>query len=85
MLGAEVVHDITSMSIYVGLDVSDKTTHVCVVDAVGKVLRRHVVAGCCSNVEARTGDRPLAGVARLQPCAAWTTPLPQSIRRKTCG
>lgn len=32
------------MSIYAGLDVSDKTTHICVVDADGKVLRRDVLA-----------------------------------------
>lgn len=32
------------MSIYAGLDVSDKTTHICVVDIDGKVLRRDVVA-----------------------------------------
>nr|WP_081984494.1 transposase [Sphingomonas sp. 35-24ZXX] len=32
------------MTIYAGLDVSDKTTHICVVDADGKVLRRDVVA-----------------------------------------
>jgi transposase len=32
------------MSIYAGLDVSDKTTHICVVDVEGKVLRRDVVA-----------------------------------------
>lgn len=32
------------MSIYAGLDVSDKTTHICVVEADGKVLRRDVVA-----------------------------------------
>jgi transposase len=32
------------MSIYAGLDVSDKTTHICVVDTDGKVLRRDVVA-----------------------------------------
>lgn len=32
------------MSIYAGLDVSDKTTHICVVDDEGKVLRRDVVA-----------------------------------------
>jgi hypothetical protein len=31
------------MSIYAGLDVSDKTTHICVVDVDGKVLRRDVV------------------------------------------
>jgi transposase len=32
------------MTIYAGLDVSDKTTHVCVVDAEGVVLKRDVVA-----------------------------------------
>jgi len=31
------------MSIYAGLDVSDKTTHICVVDIDGKVFRRDVV------------------------------------------
>lgn len=32
------------MSIFAGLDVSDKTTHLCVVDAEGLVLKRDVVA-----------------------------------------
>lgn len=32
------------MSIYAGLDVSDKTTHICVVDAAGAILRREVLA-----------------------------------------
>ncbi|EXS69453.1 MULTISPECIES: IS110 family transposase [unclassified Sphingobium] len=32
------------MSIYAGLDVSDKSTHVCVVDGEGAVLRREVLA-----------------------------------------
>jgi len=32
------------MTIYEGLDVSDKTTHICVVDSEGVVLRRDVVA-----------------------------------------
>lgn len=32
------------MTIYAGLDVSDKSTHVCVVDEDGAVLRRDVVA-----------------------------------------
>jgi transposase len=32
------------MSIFADLDVSDKTTHVCVVDADGVVLKRVVVA-----------------------------------------
>jgi transposase len=32
------------MTIYAGLDVSDKSTHICVVDAEGSILRRDVVA-----------------------------------------
>ena len=32
------------MTIYAGLDVSDKQTHVCVVDAEGKVVRRDSAA-----------------------------------------
>jgi transposase len=32
------------MSIFAGLDVSDKTTHICVVDGEGAALRRDVVA-----------------------------------------
>jgi transposase len=32
------------MTIYAGLDVNDKTTHSCVVDADGAVLKRDVVA-----------------------------------------
>lgn len=32
------------MKIFAGLDVSDKTVHVCVVDSEGAVLRREVVA-----------------------------------------
>jgi transposase len=32
------------MNIFAGLDVSDKTTHICVVDGDGAVLRRDVVA-----------------------------------------
>jgi transposase len=32
------------MTIFAGLDVSDKTTHICVVDAEGSVLRRDVQA-----------------------------------------
>ena len=32
------------MTIYAGSDVSEKTTHICVVDFDGAVLRRDVVA-----------------------------------------
>ncbi len=30
------------MTIYAGLDVSDKTTHICVVDGEGAIVRRDV-------------------------------------------
>jgi transposase len=58
------------MSIFAGLDVSDKTTHVCVVDADGAVLKRDVVASdpellakwldkhCPGLVRVVLGDRP---------------------------
>ena len=32
------------MTIYAGLDVSDKATHICMVDDEGAVVRRDVVA-----------------------------------------
>jgi transposase len=32
------------MTIYAGLDVSDKTTHICLVDGEGAVLKREVIA-----------------------------------------
>ena len=32
------------MTIYAGLDVSDKTTHICVVTSDGAVVRRDVIA-----------------------------------------
>lgn len=32
------------MTMYAGLDVSDKSTHICVVDGDGTILRRDVVA-----------------------------------------
>ena len=32
------------MTMYAGMDVSDKSTHICVVDGDGAVLRRDVVA-----------------------------------------
>lgn len=32
------------MGIYAGMDVSDKATHLCVVDGEGVVIRRDVVA-----------------------------------------
>jgi transposase len=52
------------MSIYAGLDVSDKTTHVCVVDVEGRVLRRDVVASD-PGVLAKWLNRHCAGVVRV--------------------
>jgi transposase len=37
------------MTIFAGLDVSDKTTHICVVDGDGAALRRNMVAGDPEN------------------------------------
>jgi transposase len=52
------------MSIYAGLDVSDKTTHICAVDAEGTVLRRDVVASD-PGVLAKWLNRHCAGVIRV--------------------
>lgn len=52
------------MSIYIGLDVSDKTTHICVVDVEGRVLRRDVVASD-PDVLAKWLDRHCAGLVRV--------------------
>ena len=42
------------MSIYAGLDVSDKTTHVCIVDNDGAVLKRgHELGPVLAPVERR--------------------------------
>ncbi len=50
------------MTLYVGLDVSDKTTHICVVDGEGKVLRHDGVASD-PDVLAKWLKRRCAGVA----------------------
>ena len=52
------------MTIYAGLDVSDKTTHVCLVDAQGAVVRRDVIA-TDPEVVARWLKRHGAGVGRV--------------------
>lgn len=52
------------MSIYAGLDVSDKTTHICAVDAEGTVLRRDVVASD-PGVLAQWLNRHCTGVIRV--------------------
>ena len=50
--------------IYAGLDVSDKTTHVCVVDTDGKIIRRDVVASD-SEVLAKWLNRHCSDLARV--------------------
>jgi transposase len=52
------------MTIYAGLDVSDKTTHVCLVDGEGTVVRRDVVASD-PDVLARWLKRHAPGLARV--------------------
>jgi transposase len=52
------------MSIYAGLDVSDKTTHICVVDVEGRVLRRDVVASD-PDVLAKWLNQHCAGLVRV--------------------
>lgn len=52
------------MTIYAGLDVSDKTTHVCVVDGDGLAIRRDVVASD-PDVLARWLKRHCPGLVRV--------------------
>jgi len=52
------------MTIYAGLDVSDKTTHICVVDGAGKILWRGVCA-TDPQVLSSTLRRHAAGLARV--------------------
>ena len=52
------------MSIFAGLDVSDKTTHVCVVDADGVVLKRDVVASD-PDLLAKWLGKHCSGLARV--------------------
>jgi transposase len=52
------------MGIFAGLDVSDKTTHVCVVDGEGAVLRRDVVA-TDPDVLAKWLRKHCAGLVRV--------------------
>jgi len=52
------------MTIYAGLDVSDKTTHICVVDAEGAVLKRDVVASD-PDLMAKWLSRHCSGLARV--------------------
>ena len=44
------------MAIYAGLDVSDKTTHICVVDAEGAVVRRKQFWGHNTNYQPVTPE-----------------------------
>jgi transposase len=52
------------MAIYAGLDVSDKTTHVCLVDGDGSVLKRDVVA-TDPDVLAKWLNKHCPGLARV--------------------
>lgn len=52
------------MSIYAGLDVSDKTTHICVVGAEGSVLKRDVVASD-PEVLSKWFGKHCSGLARV--------------------
>jgi transposase len=52
------------MTIYAGLDVSDKTTHICVVDGGGAVIRRDVVASD-PDVLAKWLKKRCAGLVRV--------------------
>jgi transposase len=52
------------MTIYAGLDVSDKTTHICVVDAEGAVIRREVQA-TDPDVLAKWLNKHCPGLARV--------------------
>ena len=52
------------MTIYAGLDVSDKQTHVCVVDVEGKVIRRDCVTSD-PEVLAKWLNRHCAGLTRV--------------------
>lgn len=52
------------MTIYAGLDVSDKTTHLCVVDGDGAVVKRDVVASD-PEVLARWLNKHCPGLARV--------------------
>ena len=52
------------MMIYAGLDVSDKTTHICVVDSDGAVLRRDVVASD-PDVRAKWFERHCNGLEQV--------------------
>ena len=52
------------MPIYAGLDVSDKTTHICVVDVEGAVVRRDVVASD-PDVLAKWLKRHCPGLVRV--------------------
>ena len=52
------------MSIYAGMDVSDKTTHICVVGAEGAVLKRDVVASD-PEVLSKWFGKHCSGLARV--------------------
>ena len=52
------------MTIYAGMDVSDKTTHICVVDGEGVVVRRDLMTSD-PDVLAKWLKRHCPGLARV--------------------
>ncbi|MDD3798523.1 MAG: hypothetical protein PHE36_05015 [Novosphingobium sp.] len=74
------------MTIYAGLDVSDKATHICVVDAEGVVVRRDVVASD-PEVLAKWLRRHCPSLARvvLETGGAFDFPVSRAGRTQCTG
>jgi hypothetical protein len=65
------------MTIFAGLDVSDKTTHICVVDDGGGIAWRGV---CATDPEALAGTRAQASRIVAQ-ALAFRSQFPVELRR----
>jgi hypothetical protein len=76
------------MTIYAGLDVSDKSTHICVVDGDGAVLKRDVVASD-PDILAKWLAKHCAGLVRVVLSYGDTCNNPQidtlTARRPNCA
>jgi hypothetical protein len=74
------------MTIYAGMDVSDKTTHLCLVDGEGVVIRRDLVASD-PDMLAKWLKRHCGGLVRvvLETRAALDLPLPWPDRARCAG
>ena len=72
------------MTIYAGLDVSDKTTHICVVDDAGAIVRRDVVASD-PEVLAKWLAKHCADLTRVVPSGLcrWCASA-RDMRRRRC-